>query len=105
MVPIAPSKTMTWCGSRRRAISGFSGNCGLCFRRGTGRRSAHCIVVRFRMVDYHGGGRLLGEELESFGEVHSECFLGGEELEHRSVVIEIGTRTIAPGVALTSGET
>src|SRR6267378_3469552 len=96
---------MTWCGSRRRAISGFSGNCGLCFRCGTGRRSAHCVVVRFGMVDYHGGGRLFGEELEGFSEVHSKCFLGGKKLEHSSVVVEIRTRTIAPGVALTRLET
>src|SRR5512132_3175597 len=100
MVPIAPSNTMTWCGSRRRAISGFSGNCRLRFRRGGG--ATYRVVLRFRMMNDHRGGRLLRQNLECLGKVHPEGFPGGKKPEDCGVIVEIRTRAISPGVALSA---
>src|ERR1700694_4468137 len=101
-VPIAPSKTMTCSGSRSRAISGLSGNCHLRFGDGTGCGTAHGVVPGFRMVDYDRRRRLLRQQLERFGEVHPKRFFRGKELEHRCVVVEIRTRSVAPRITLST---
>src|SRR6266550_3283882 len=103
-VPIAPSKTMTCCGSSRRAINGLSGNGRLRFCRSSFAAATNCVVLGLWMVDDHGRRRLLGEKLERLGEIHTERFLRGKELEHRGVVVEIGARAISPRVALTAGD-
>src|SRR5881628_168226 len=97
MVPIAPSKTTTCCGSSSRSTSGLSGN-GLLLRRGT----AHCVVLRFRVVDDDRRRRLFGHQLEGLGKIHSQRFLRRQKLEHRSVIVQIGTRAVTPRVALTT---
>src|SRR5215210_3490282 len=102
MVPIAPSKTMTWCGSRSRAISGFSGNGGLRLGRSAGGGSAHRVVLRFGVMNDHGSCRLLGKQLEGLGEVHPQRLLGGKELEDGGVVVEIGTRAVSPRISLSA---
>src|SRR6266550_7541009 len=96
---------MTCCGSSRRAISGFSGNCGLRFSRSICSRTADRVILGFGMMDDHCGGGLLREKLERFGEVHAKRFLGGEQLEHGRVVIEIGTRSVSPRVPLAAWDT
>src|SRR3954466_16117793 len=103
MVPIAPSKTMTWSGSSSRAISGFSGNGRLRFGCSIGRGPANGVVLRFRMVNDDRGCRLFGHELECFRQLHPEGFGCRQQLEDRRVVIEIGTSAVAPRVALAAG--
>src|SRR6185503_18241307 len=88
---------MTCCGSSSRATRGFSGN-GLLLRGGT----ANGVVLRFGVVDDDRRRRLLGHQLESFGELHTKRFLGRQELEHGSVIVEIGTGAVAPRVALSA---
>src|SRR4051812_436384 len=100
MVPIAPSKTMTWSGSSNRAISGFSGNGGLRFAGDVAGRAAHGVVLRPGVVHDHRRGRLLWQKLEGFGELHSERFLRRQQLEHGCVIVEIRTRAVTPRVAL-----
>src|SRR6266404_1439188 len=102
IVPIAPSKTMTCCGSRSRAISGFSGNGCLRFTRSACAGAAHRVVLGFRMMDDHRCRRLLGEKLERFSEIHAERFLRGKKLENCRMIVEIGTGTIAPGISLSA---
>src|SRR6476620_5524276 len=101
-VPMAPSKTMTCCGSSRRAINGLSGNGCLRFRRGVRGRAAHRVVLGLRMVDDHRGRRLLRQKLERLSEIHAEGFFRGKELEHRGVIVEIGACPVSPRVALTT---
>src|ERR1700704_6608376 len=103
-VPIAPSKPMTFCGSSRRAINGLSGNCRLRFRRRVGCRAAHRVVLRLRMMDDHRSGGLLGQELKRLGEIHPKRFLRRKKLEHRCMVVEVGARTVAPRIALATGD-
>src|SRR6266513_1761066 len=79
---------MTCCGSSRRAISGFSGNCGLRFSRSICSRTADRVILGFGMMDDHCGGGLLREKLE-----------------HGRVVIEIGTRSVSPRVPLAAWDT
>src|SRR2546423_10881003 len=98
IVPIAPSKTTTCCGSSSRVINGFSGNRSLCFSRSARAGAANRVVLRFWMVDNHSGRRLLRHQLKRFGELHAERFLCREKPEDRNVVIEVRTGAIAPGV-------
>src|SRR3954469_20716070 len=90
---------MTWSGSRRRAISGLSGNGSLRLS-ARGRRSAHGVVLCFGVMDDHSRRRLLGHKLEGLGELHAKRFLRGQKLEHRCVVIKVRTRAIPPRIAL-----
>src|SRR3979411_1317896 len=102
IVPIAPSKTMTCCGSRSRAMSGFSGNGGLRFSRSAGAGATNCVVLRLGMMDDHRGSRLFRQQLECLGEVHAKRFLCGKELEHGGVVVKIRTGTVPPRVPLST---
>src|SRR6185503_3259291 len=86
---------MTCCGSSSRATSGFSGN-GLLLRGG----AANGVVLRFGVVNDDRCRRLLGHQLESFGELHAESFFRRQELEHGGMVVEIRTRAVAPRVTL-----
>src|SRR6266567_9225367 len=89
IVPIAPSKTMMRSGSRRRSRRDI-------------RLSPHRVILRLRMMHDDGRRALLRDELERAGQLHSELALGGQELEHLRVVIQIRTRAIAPRVALSA---
>src|ERR1700674_2467057 len=93
---------MTCCGSRSRAISGFSGNGGLRLTRRVRPSATHSVVLGFRMMDDHRGGGLLGEKLERFSEIHAKRFLGGKELEYRGVIVEIGAGAVTPRVPLSA---
>src|SRR6266496_3151611 len=96
IVPIAPSKTMTCCGSSSRVISGFSGNGSLRLTGNAGARAANGVVLGVGMMDDHCCSRLLGQELKCLGELHPQRFPGGEKLEDGDVIIQVGTRTVAP---------
>src|SRR4051794_22427194 len=113
IVPIAPSNSTSESGSTRRASAGevMSASSAECGMRSAGcgtRRSdscalrcrAHGVVLGLRVMHDHGGGALLGNELERRRELHAERLLGGKELEQLRVILEIGARAIAPRVPL-----
>src|SRR5687768_8044619 len=52
------------------------------------------------MVHDHGGGALLGDELVRRRQLHPERVLGGKEPEQLRMILEVGTRAIAPRVSL-----
>src|SRR5438270_5851 len=89
---------MTWSGSRRRAISGLSGNGSL--RLCAGRRSAHGVVLRFGVMNDYSCSRLLGHKLERLRELHAKSFLRWQKLEHRCVVVKVRTRAVSPRIPL-----
>src|SRR5688572_5618085 len=89
-VPMAPSKTTTWSGSSRRASFASLDNGRLRLARGRVRGAAHGVVLGFGMMHDDRGRGLLGQELERLGQIHSERFGRGQQLEHGRVVVEIG---------------
>src|SRR4029078_5268341 len=91
---------MTCCGSSSSATRGFSGN-GLLLCRGT----ANGVVLRFGVVNDDRRRRLLGHQLESFGELHAKSFFRRQELEHGVLIVGIGTRAVAPRVTLSAVDT
>src|SRR5688572_9697358 len=114
IVPIAPSNSTRASGSTRRASAGEVmsasdetmvriADCGV--REPTSdsralRCRAHGVVLGLRMVHDHGGGALLGDQLERRRELHAERLFGGEKLEQLRVILEVGTRAVSPRVPL-----
>src|SRR5215211_4279657 len=105
IVPIAPSNSTSALGSTRRARAGevmrASGE-SMVRRSDAGARpfggGTHGVVLGLRVMDDHGGGALLGDELVRRCEFHAERLLGGEELEELRVILQVGTRAVPPRV-------
>src|SRR5688572_28335491 len=105
IVPIAPSKSTSEFGSVRRARAGevMSGSGGTTYEDRSDARAfcgAHGVVFGLRVMHENGGGALLGHQLEGARELHPELLLGRKNPEERRVILEVGTRAVAPGVAL-----
>src|SRR4051812_34728563 len=63
-------------------------------------RASHGVVLRLRMMDDDRRRALLGNQLVSARGRHAELALRGQNLEQLRVVLEVGGRAMAPGVAL-----
>src|SRR5438309_3018205 len=72
-----------------------------CGGRGTERSLiVHREVDRLSVVDDHGGGGLLWDQLVQLREIDVGIAASGQQVEHQLVMSQIGAGRIAPAVAL-----